>query len=73
MSEGEEQEQSNGGILDYIMNLESVPQKLPPHLELLRNRVLCNVDAPQHVSIFRLSLTIIIFFALVFKSINFLC
>ncbi|XP_057433078.1 uncharacterized protein LOC130725910 [Lotus japonicus] len=48
MSEGEEQEQSNGGILDYIMNLESVPQKLPPHLELLRTRVLCNVDAPQH-------------------------
>lgn len=52
MSEIEEQEQKeNGGGLDYIMSLESVPSKLPPHLELLRTRVLCNNDAPQHVSI----------------------
>ncbi|KAK7305273.1 hypothetical protein VNO77_43175 [Canavalia gladiata] len=48
MSEFEEQEQNDGGVLDYIMNLDSVPTKLPPHLELLRTRVLCNNDAPQH-------------------------
>ncbi|XP_027336559.1 DNA-directed RNA polymerases I and III subunit RPAC1 [Abrus precatorius] len=46
--EEQEQEQSGGGGLDYIMSLESVPSKLPPHLELLRTRVLCNSDAPQH-------------------------
>ncbi|KAJ1400493.1 RNA polymerase, RBP11-like subunit [Sesbania bispinosa] len=45
MSEVEEQEQkrrseenNGGGILDYIMSLESIPSKLPPHLELLRTR-----------------------------------
>ncbi|XP_057731937.1 uncharacterized protein LOC130947294 [Arachis stenosperma] len=54
MSEMEEQENQNkemkheNGVLDYIMSLESVPTKLPPHLELLRTRVLCNNDAPQH-------------------------
>ena len=69
MSEMEEQEnnqkkkqtkheKNDGGVLDYIMSLESVPPKLPPHLDLLRTRVLCNNDAPQHVpprslSIFR--------------------
>lgn len=61
MSELEEQEEQtkqtksgkddNGSVLDYIMNLESVPSKLPPHLELIRTRVLCNNDAPQHVSL----------------------
>ncbi|MED6192672.1 hypothetical protein PIB30_012273 [Stylosanthes scabra] len=50
MSEMEEQEnkKKENGVLDYIMSLESVPTKLPPHLELLRTRVLCNNDAPQH-------------------------
>lgn len=51
MSEIEDQEQ-NGGIPDYIMNLEDVPSKLPSHLELLKTRVICNMDAPQHVSMF---------------------
>ncbi|KAF7815994.1 DNA-directed RNA polymerases I and III subunit RPAC1 [Senna tora] len=52
MSEQEEQTKSgkedNGSVLDYIMSLESVPSKLPPHLELLKTRVLCKIDAPQH-------------------------
>ncbi|XP_061353173.1 uncharacterized protein LOC133297953 isoform X2 [Gastrolobium bilobum] len=54
MSEIEEQERTagehdnDGGILDYIMSLESVPSKLPPQIELFRTRVLCNNDAPQH-------------------------
>ena len=54
MSEMEEQENQNkemkheNGVLDYIMSLESVPTNLPPHLELLMTRVLCNNDAPQH-------------------------
>ncbi|QHO52916.1 hypothetical protein HN51_021827 [Arachis hypogaea] len=54
MSKMEEQENQNkemkheNGVLDYIMSLKSVPTKLPPHLELLRTRVHCNNDAPQH-------------------------
>ncbi|KAK7247232.1 hypothetical protein RIF29_42110 [Crotalaria pallida] len=38
----------NEDALDYIMNLKSVPSKLPEHLQLLKTRVLCNNDAPQH-------------------------
>ncbi|XP_028771509.1 DNA-directed RNA polymerases I and III subunit rpac1-like [Neltuma alba] len=54
MSELDEQEEqrkstrSEGSVLDYIMSLESVPSKLPPHLELMRTRVFCNNDAPDH-------------------------
>ncbi|XP_054819315.1 uncharacterized protein LOC129318519 [Prosopis cineraria] len=55
MSEIDEQEEQRksvkkdeGSILDYIMSLESVPSKLPPHLELMRTRVFCNNDAPDH-------------------------
>ncbi|KAK4275292.1 hypothetical protein QN277_018403 [Acacia crassicarpa] len=54
MSEVDEQEEqekktkSEGSVLDYIMSLESVPSKLPPHLDLMRTRVFCNNDAPDH-------------------------
>ncbi|CAI8596776.1 unnamed protein product [Vicia faba] len=47
MSEIENQEQ-NGGVPDYIMDLEDVPSKLPSHLQVLKTRVICNMDAPQH-------------------------
>ncbi|XP_004498147.1 uncharacterized protein [Cicer arietinum] len=51
-SSDEEQEQkkngNGGGILDFIMNLEDVPSKLSPHLELIKTRVVCSIDAPQH-------------------------
>ncbi|CAJ1963847.1 unnamed protein product [Sphenostylis stenocarpa] len=42
------EESNNGSGLDYIMSLEDVPSKLPPHLELFKTRVLCNNDAPVH-------------------------
>ncbi|KAJ7963595.1 DNA-directed RNA polymerases I and III subunit like [Quillaja saponaria] len=42
------EDKKGGGVLDYIMSLDSVPPKLPPRLELLRTRVLCNNDAPDH-------------------------
>ncbi|KAI9115504.1 hypothetical protein K1719_013173 [Acacia pycnantha] len=54
MSEVDEQEEqrkqtkSEGSVLDYIMSLESVPSKLPPHIDLMRTRVFCNNDAPNH-------------------------
>lgn len=32
-----------------IFDLPDVPKGLPPHLELQRTRVVCNVDAPIHV------------------------
>jgi len=52
-SEIDEQEQNGGrGIPDYIMNLEDVPSTLPTHLELQKTRVFCNLDAPQHVTIY---------------------
>lgn len=63
-SEIDEQEQNGGrGIPDYIMNLEDVPSTLPTHLELQKTRVFCNLDAPQHVTIFPFSL-----FSLFFNS-----
>jgi len=34
------------------MNLEDVPSTLPTHLELQKTRVFCNLDAPQHVTIY---------------------
>jgi hypothetical protein len=52
MSEIDEQNDSNGvggGIPDYIMNLDNIPAKLPTHLQLHKTRVICNIDAPQHV------------------------
>lgn len=65
MSEIEDQEQ-NGGIPDYIMNLENVPSKLPTHLELLKTRVICNMDAPQHVSIYLSLLILLLLFNCLF-------
>ncbi|CAL0325989.1 unnamed protein product [Lupinus luteus] len=44
----EDTKYKNGDALDFIMNMSSVPSKLPENLELLRTRVLCNNDAPQH-------------------------
>ncbi|KAH1153668.1 hypothetical protein GYH30_049343 [Glycine max] len=41
-------EQSNELGLDFILSLDNVPSKLPPHLELFKTRVLCNNDAPVH-------------------------
>lgn len=41
-------EQSNELGLDFILSLDSVPSKLPPHLELIKSRVLCSNDAPLH-------------------------
>ncbi|KAK7255364.1 hypothetical protein RIF29_28773 [Crotalaria pallida] len=46
--EEQKKKYESGDALDYIMNLESVPSKLPQHLELLKTRVLCNNDAPIH-------------------------
>ncbi|KAK4252548.1 hypothetical protein QN277_014534 [Acacia crassicarpa] len=46
--EQRKQTKSEGSVLDYIMSLESVPSKLPPHLDLMRTRVFCNNDAPDH-------------------------
>ncbi|KAK7301902.1 hypothetical protein RJT34_12779 [Clitoria ternatea] len=46
MSDFEEGEEGSG--LDFILSLDDVPSNLPPHLELLKTRVLCNSDAPQH-------------------------
>ncbi|KAL2332850.1 hypothetical protein Fmac_014063 [Flemingia macrophylla] len=50
MSEEDESmsEQSNELGLDFILSLDDVPSKLPPHLELFKTRVLCSNDAPIH-------------------------
>jgi len=47
--------EEDGLGLDYILSLDDVPSKLPPHLELFRTRVLCNNDAPIHVNALNLS------------------
>ncbi|RDX83151.1 DNA-directed RNA polymerases I and III subunit RPAC1 [Mucuna pruriens] len=46
--EDESMPESNGLGLDYILKLDDVPSKLPPHLELFKTHVLCNSDAPIH-------------------------
>jgi len=64
MSEEDESmvEQSDNGLgLDFILSLDDVPSKLPPHLELFRTRVLCNNDAPIHVNPHALALFFVLF------------
>ncbi|KAG2394741.1 DNA-directed RNA polymerase IV and V subunit 3B DNA-directed RNA polymerase [Vigna angularis] len=45
-SMGEQSDNKSG--LDFILSLEDVPSKIPPHLELFKTRVMCNSDAPIH-------------------------
>ncbi|QCD78199.1 DNA-directed RNA polymerases I and III subunit RPAC1-like [Vigna unguiculata] len=51
MSEEDEsmaEQSDNESGLDFILSLEDVPSKMPPHLELFKTRVICNSDAPIH-------------------------
>jgi len=53
MSEEDEsmaEQSDNESGLDFILSLEDVPSKMPPHLELFKTRVICNSDAPIHVN-----------------------
>lgn len=64
MSEEDEsmaEQSDNESGLDFILSLDDVPSKIPPHLELFKTRVLCNNDAPIHVNSHALDLFYILF------------